>query len=84
VDDISWLGHGDFTNVDCRHSALRQVADVSERPLLAADKRTFSELVGMAQPCQKPTLRDDCCWRESDHRRDAGGRRLKLDLLGHI
>jgi len=31
-----------------------------------------------------PTLRDDCCWRVSDHRREAGGQRLELDLLGHI
>jgi hypothetical protein len=23
-------------------------------------------------------------WRVSDHRRDAGGRRLELDLFGHI
>jgi hypothetical protein len=26
----------------------------------------------------------DRFWRASDHRRDAGGRRLKLDLLGDI
>jgi hypothetical protein len=25
-----------------------------------------------------------CFWRVSHHRRNAGGRRLKLDLLGHI
>ena len=31
------LGHGDLTNVDCRHSALRQVGDVSERPPRKAD-----------------------------------------------
>jgi hypothetical protein len=29
-------------------------------------------------------LSNDRFWRVSDHRRDAGGRRLKLDLLGYI
>ena len=32
-------------------------------------QQAFSEPVGMPQPCQEPTLRDDCCWREADGRR---------------
>jgi hypothetical protein len=28
-------------------------------------QQAFSEPVGMPQPCQEPTLRDDCCWRKA-------------------
>src|SRR5450759_2660241 len=39
------------------HNALRESGPDQQQ--------AFSEPVGMPQPCQEPTLRDDCCWRKA-------------------
>jgi hypothetical protein len=47
-----------------------------EPPSLAAQGNRFWR--------QERLRRDDRFWRVSDHRPDAGGRQLELDLLGHV